>query len=74
MGYITAANLGTQLAEAESNHRLERYMRQLSKVDLLILDESSYLSSNKYQSELLFQVSSERSERGSLIISTNLEF
>lgn len=72
--FITAANLATQLLEAENNHRLGRYLRQLSKVDLLILDELSYLTFNKYQSELLFQVISERSERGSLIISTNLEF
>ena len=72
--FITAANLATQLLEAENNHRLGKYLRQLSKVDLLILDELSYLTFNKYQSELLFQVISERSERGSLIISTNLEF
>lgn len=72
--FITAANLATQLLEAESNHRLGKYLKQLSKTDLLILDELSYLTFNKYQSELLFQVISERSERGSLIISTNLEF
>lgn len=72
--FITAANLATQLLEAENSHRLGRYLRQLSKADLLIIDELSYLTFNKYQSELLFQVISERSERGSLIISTNLEF
>ncbi|PKM93918.1 MAG: AAA family ATPase [Firmicutes bacterium HGW-Firmicutes-1] len=72
--FITAAMLATQLTEAESNQRLGKLMRQISNVDLLILDELSYLSFNKYQSELLFQVISERSERGSLIISTNLEF
>jgi DNA replication protein DnaC len=43
-------------------------------VDLLILDDLSYLSFSRQQSELLFQVISERSERASLIISTNLEF
>lgn len=72
--FITAANLATRLVEAESNHRLGRYLNQLAKMDLLILDELSYLTFNKYQSELMFQVISERSERGSLIISTNLEF
>ena len=46
----------------------------LSKVDLLIVDELSYLTFNRTKSELLFQVISERSERASVIVSTNLEF
>ena len=72
--FTTAANLATELIEDESEQCLGKLIKQVSKIDLLILDELSYLSFNKYQSELLFQVISERSERGSLIISTNLEF
>lgn len=72
--FTTAASLATELIEAENEQRLGKLIKQLSKLDLLILDELSYLSFNKYQSELLFQVISERSERGSLVISTNLEF
>ncbi len=41
---------------------------------MLIIDELSYLTFNRYQSEMLFQVISERSERSSIIITTNLEF
>ena len=41
---------------------------------MLIIDELSYLTFNRYQSEMLFQIISERSERASVIISTNLEF
>ena len=48
--------------------------KSLSKIDLLIIDELSYLTFNRYQSEMLFQIISERSERASVIISTNLEF
>lgn len=48
--------------------------KSLAKADLLIIDELSYLTFNRHQSELLFQVISERSERGSVIITTNLEF
>ncbi len=72
--FTTASSLATELIEAENEQRLGKLIKQLSKLDLLILDELSYLSFNKYQSELLFQVISERSERGSLVISTNLEF
>jgi len=72
--FSTAANLSNRLIEAQNDNNLGRFMKTLSKIDLLILDELSYLSFNRSQSELLFQVISERSERGSVIITTNLEF
>ena len=45
-----------------------------SLVAVNCVDELSYLTFNRYQSEMLFQIISERSERASVIISTNLEF
>ena len=45
-----------------------------AKSDLLILDELSYLSFNRHQSELLFKVISDRSEKSSTIVTTNLPF
>ncbi len=72
--FYTAVNLANELAEAVHYHRVSQMERALSKVDLLIIDELSYLTFNRYQSEMLFQVISERSERASIIISTNLEF
>ena len=72
--FTTAANLSNRLTEVQSENGLGKFLKSLAKLDLLILDELSYLSFNRSQSELLFQVISERSERGSIIISTNLEF
>jgi len=72
--FYTAVNLANELAEAVHFHRVSQIEKTLSKVDLLIIDELSYLTFNRYQSEMLFQVISERSERASIIISTNLEF
>lgn len=72
--FYTAVGLATELMEAFQEGRLSRLERQLSKIDLLIIDELSYLTFNRHQSELLFQVISERSERASVIITTNLEF
>jgi DNA replication protein DnaC len=72
--FYTAAQLANELAEAQEYHHLSKVEKQLSKIDLLILDELSYLSFNKHHSELLFQVLSERSERTSVMITTNLEF
>lgn len=48
--------------------------RTLAKADLLILDELSYLSFNRHQSELLFKVISDRGEKSSAIVTTNLPF
>ncbi len=72
--FYTAANLANELTEALQINRLSKFERTLSKVDLLIIDELSYLTFNRHQSELLFQVISERSERSSIIVNTNLEF
>ena len=72
--FYTAVNLAAELAEAVQMNRLSRLEKNLSKIDLLIIDELSYLTFNRYQSEMLFQIISERSERASVIISTNLEF
>lgn len=72
--FYTAASLATELVEASDYKRLTKLEHQLSSVDLLIIDELSYLSFNRHQSDLLFKIISDRSEKGSIIITTNLEF
>lgn len=72
--FYTAMNLANELAEAIQLHRLSKLEKSLAKVELLVLDELSYLTFNRHQSEMLFQVISERSERASVIVTTNLEF
>jgi len=72
--FYTAANLSNELIEAQEYKKLLRLEKQLSKADLLIIDELSYLTFNRHQSELLFKVIADRSERQSVIVSTNLKF
>lgn len=72
--FKTAATLATELCEAREAYHLSKLEKNLRKVDLLILDELSYLSFNRHQSELLFKVISERAERSSTIVTTNLPF
>lgn len=72
--FYTAVNLANELAEAVQCHRLSKLEKSFSKVELLVIDELSYLTFNRHQSEMLFQVISERSERASIIVTTNLEF
>ena len=72
--FKNAGTLATELTEARDAYQLGKIERQMEKTDLLILDELSYMSFNKYESELLFKVISERSERSSTIVTTNLPF
>ena len=54
--FKNASTLSTELTEARDNYQLGRLERQLAKADLLILDELSYLSFNKFESDLRGQV------------------
>lgn len=72
--FYTAANLSNELIEAMEYKRLLKLEKQLAKIDLLIIDEMSYLTFNRHQSELLFKVVADRAEKRSVIVSTNLKF
>jgi len=72
--FYTAASLATSLVEAKEFKSLGKLEKQIHKADMIVLDELSYLSFNRYQSELLFKVISDRSEKGSIIVTTNLPF
>ena len=49
--FKNAATLSTELCEAKDNYHLGKLERTLAKADLLILDELSYLSFNRHQSD-----------------------
>ena len=72
--FKNAASLSTELAEAKESYVLGRLEKRIRCADLLILDEMSYVSFDRCQSELLFKVIADRSERGSIIVTTNLPF
>ena len=72
--FKNAASLSTELSEAKDNYALGKLEKRIQKVDLLILDEMGYVSFDRFQSELLFKVIADRSERGSTIVTTNLAF
>lgn len=72
--FKNAATLSTELTEAKDNYVLGKLEKRIRQADLLIIDEMSYVSFDRFQSELLFKVISDRSERGSIIVTTNLAF
>ena len=72
--FATAASLVTELEAAQQQHRLDRTLGNLERIDLLIVDELGYLSFSRSGAELLFQVFADRYERKSLLITSNLPF
>ena len=72
--FYTAAGLINELLAAQQEYRLSRLEKQWLTPHVVILDELGYIPFSKTGSELLFQFCSARYERGSLIITTNLEF
>jgi DNA replication protein DnaC len=74
VGFTTAAALVHQLREASDEKRLLRLQRQLTKYKLLIIDELGYVPLSPTGAELLFEVFSQRYERASTIVTSNLPF
>jgi DNA replication protein DnaC len=72
--FFTAASLVTALMEARDEKSLTKFKRQLSRKDLIIVDELGYVPFSKTGAELLFEFFAERYERGSIMVTTNLPF
>ena len=69
-----AIELTSELEEAQEQHQLHRYLRRFASFDLVVLDELGYMPISQRAADLLFQALSERHERGSVIVNTNLPF
>jgi DNA replication protein DnaC len=72
--FFTAAALVNALEEAQKQYRLERFLSQLDRTDVLLIDELGYLSFSRSGAELLFQIFAERYERASILVTSNLAF
>jgi len=72
--FTSASQLVNLLIEAKDSRILSSITQRYARYKLLILDELGYLPLSKADSELLFQVISQRQERLPIIITTNLPF
>ena len=72
--FFTATGLVTHLLERRQEHELERFQKQLERMDLIVLDELGYVPFSKSGAELLFDMVSRAYERTSCIVTTNLPF
>ena len=74
VGFTTAAALVHELMEARDEKRLLRFQKQLAKYSLLVIDELGFVPLSKTGAELLFEVFSQRYERGATLVTSNLPF
>jgi DNA replication protein DnaC len=74
VGFVTAAALVHELMEARDERRLLRLQKQMVGYKLLIIDELGFVPLSKTGAELLFELISQRYERGATLITSNLPF
>lgn len=72
--FSTAAALLTALLDAKHEGSIARKLRSLDRYALLCIDELGYIPFEREATDLLFQVISQRYERSSIAITTNLAF
>ena len=63
-----------ELLRAKRDLRLERVIKKLHKFEALIIDDLGYVQQSREEMEVLFTLLSERYERGSILLSSNLPF
>jgi DNA replication protein DnaC len=74
VSFTTAAALVNELMEARDERQLLRVQKQIAAVKLLIIDELGFVPLSRTGAELLFELISQRYERGATLITSNLPF
>ncbi len=74
VGFTTASALVHELMEARDERHLLQLQKRLVSLKLLIIDELGFVPLSKTGAELLFEIFSQRYERGTTLVTTNLPF
>jgi DNA replication protein DnaC len=72
--YTNAANLVQQLLQAKQDLKLKQLIQRLDRYEVLLIDDISYIPFERTETDVLFQLLSERYEMRSTLISSNLPF
>ena len=74
VGFLPTAGLVLQLGKAKRDGNPDNLPKDISKADLLILDEFGHAPFDIDGARLLYQVTASSYERRSIILTTNIEF
>ncbi len=72
--FCSAVEIINNLSAARVLNQLGKDLKKYTKPDVLIIDELGYMPVDKYGADLLFQVITQRYERGSIILTSNRPF
>ena len=72
--FADAISVINDLSAAQKRGLLKRQLKKYLAPELLLLDELGYLPIDQHGADLLFQVISQRYERGSIVLTTNKPF
>jgi len=72
--FFTCNTLVQNLLIAKKELRINNYLKKLSRIDLIIIDDIGYVQQNRAEMEVLFTFLADRYEAGSIMITSNLPF
>lgn len=72
--FKTCSLLVQELLVAKRELRLPRVLKQLSRFELLVIDDIGYVQQSREEMEVLFTLLADRYERGSIMLTSNLPF
>ena len=72
--FTSAAEIINTLTAAQAAQRLKEELKKYIRPDLLVIDELGFLPIDKHGSDLLFQIISNRYERGSILLTSNKSY
>jgi len=72
--FFTAAELVSRLEKEQKQYTLDRFLGQIDRAELLVCDELGYVSFSRNGVELLFRLLTDRYERSSVLLTSNLAF
>jgi len=72
--FVPTFRIVQRLLQAKKDLRLEKELRKLDVFDVVILDDIGYVQQSREEMEVLFTLLSERYERRSVMITSNLVF
>jgi DNA replication protein DnaC len=72
--FTNAIDAINHLSAAQKKSALKTELKKYLRPEILILDEVGYLPIDQHGADLLFQIISQRYERGSIVLTTNKPF
>mgnify|MGYP002641386096 CR=1 FL=1 len=74
VAFRTCSHLVQELLQAKRDLTLHAYLKRLSRMDALIIDDIGYVQQSREEMEVLFTLLADRYERGSVMLTSNLAF